>query len=753
MRQHRKSRLFKAYEVVCFTVLSCLACVSLATLAVWLDLSTAKKAFDERAVSLQRTLAHQFGNTDTILTSLAGLHHSSAKLDAYEFAGQARELLAAYPFVSAILQADMLATKDRASFEEHMRSNGFLQFRLREHKKNGGSAPSRDRSFLLPIVVIEPFGPILASLVGLDLLSSRRLADAAETAIASGRVAVADAVVLPNLGKNVLIFKAFYLGHSLPVTEELRKAQASGVIALVLEPQQFFEKLVHEYGDLELGFFAAVDGHTEVENPLFSRIPARSGHRLPFVEPFVSRIPVTENSASFVLTIRSFPTFGQIRYWFVVLLVTIGALGCGFFGLAIWNKRVGQLRSQEDERILRDNEQKFRDYAEIASDWFWSTDKDLRFDSPSNDPIRASALKFQALLDGVYNVDAIQIDGNAAESLLADLKNRRPFRDVRYRYADREGHAKWSAVSGKPVFDGNGEFCGYRGTGRDVTSETEARLGLMKSKEEAEIANRSKSEFVANMSHELRTPLNAIIGFSEMLQAEVLGPLGSERYRNYANDICNSGRHLLSLINDILDLSKVESGVDDLYEEEMDVAEVVRTLMVLVRPHAEKGKVELQLDIQDGLPKLLADERKIKQILVNILSNAIKFTRSGGLVSLRVSHTEPGPFEFHARDNGIGMTPDEVEKALLKFGQIDSDLNRKYNGTGLGLPLSKALTELHGGVLEIDSTKGHGTTVTVRMPAYRVMTVRSADAPACAARASKPTLHQAKKIADSSNAA
>jgi signal transduction histidine kinase len=175
--------------------------------------------------------------------------------------------------------------------------------------------------------------------------------------------------------------------------------------------------------------------------------------------------------------------------------------------------------------------------------------------------------------------------------------------------------------------------------------------------------------------------------------------------------------------------------------------------MVLVRPHAEKGKVELQLDIQDGLPKLLADERKIKQILVNILSNAIKFTRSGGLVSLRVSHTEPGPFEFHARDNGIGMTPDEVEKALLKFGQIDSDLNRKYNGTGLGLPLSKALTELHGGVLEIDSTKGHGTTVTVRMPAYRVMTVRSADAPACAARASKPTLHQAKKIADSSNAA
>jgi PAS domain S-box-containing protein len=411
----------------------------------------------------------------------------------------------------------------------------------------------------------------------------------------------------------------------------------------------------------------------------------------------------------------------------VILLVVIGACGCGFLGLAIWNKRVGLLRSQEDERILRENQEKFRDYAEIASDWFWSTDETMHFDYSSHDSDKSSARHLQSLLTGDVLDGAVEIDPSVARQLAENLRQRQPFRDVRYSYTCRTGKAKWWAVSGKPVFTSNGAFYGYRGTGRDVTTETEARLALIKSKEEAEIANRSKSEFVANMSHELRTPLNAIIGFSEMLHSEVLGPLGADRYRNYASDIRDSGRHLLSLINDILDLSKVESGVDDLYEEEIVVANVVRSLMVIVKPHAEKGGVNLHLEIDDAMPKLLADERKIKQVLVNILSNAIKFTRAGGGVSLSIHFDENWGFTFRTRDNGIGMTPGEVEKAFLKFGQIDSDLNRKYDGTGLGLPLSKALTELHGGVLEIESIKGEGTTVTVRLPASRVVSVRRCD--------------------------
>lgn len=727
MRQNSKRWLFKTYEVAGFIVLSCLACVSLATLAVWLDLSTAKNAFDERAGSLQRTLAHQFGNTDTILTSLAGLHHSNDNLNSYEFAGQARELLSAYPFVSAIVQADVLERKDREQFEERMRENGFVEFTLREYRGLDRPTSNQTHASLLPIVVLEPFDPVLTPLVGYNVLSNPRLANAVAAAIASDRVAISDAVVIPNVGDSIFIFKAFYLGHTSPDTVDLRKAQASGVIAVILEPQRFFEQLVAEYSDLDFSFLAMKAGTIGFDRPLYEHDPVRKGTRLPFVESFVSRIPITGNHASFALEVRSFPTLGQIRIWLVVLLVVVGASGCGFLGLAIWNKRVGQLRSQEDERILRENQEKFRDYAEIASDWFWSTDETLRFNYSSHDMSRASARHLQALLNGFDSADSVQIDPIVAQQLSVSLRERRPFRDIRYRYTDRRGQAKWWAVSGKPVIAGNDQFCGYRGTGVDVTIETEARLALIRSKEEAEIANRSKSEFVANMSHELRTPLNAIIGFSEMLQSEVLGPLGADRYRNYATDIRDSGRHLLSLINDILDLSKVESGVDDLYEDEIVIADVVRSLIVLVKPHATKGNVELSLDIQDNLPKLLADERKIKQILVNVLSNAIKFTRAGGTVTLRIRYTVEGGFAFEAEDNGIGMTPGEVDKALLKFGQIDSDLNRKYDGTGLGLPLSKALTELHGGFLEIISAKNEGTTVIIRLPASRTVTVPRCD--------------------------
>jgi len=386
----------------------------------------------------------------------------------------------------------------------------------------------------------------------------------------------------------------------------------------------------------------------------------------------------------------------------------------------MWNKCAAQARSLEDEQTLRENEQRFRDYAEIASDWFWSADRDLRFDYFSEQPGVATAAHLQTLLGGeMDNVEGITLEPAVARRYFTKLRARRAFRDIRYSFEDGHGQTRWWSVSGKPVFDSDGTFLGYRGTGRDITAEAEARIDLQRSKDEAEIANRAKSEFIANMSHELRTPLNAIIGFSEIIATETRGSHAIEDYREYAGDIHASGQHLLSLINDILDLSKVESGLDELYEEAIDLPEVVRSLIVLLNQHAQKGEVALQVELQENLPALHADQRKIKQILVNLLSNAIKFTRPGGLVSLHAECESSGSYVFRITDTGIGMTPDEVKAALLKFRQIDSDLNRKYDGTGLGLPLSLALIELHGGTLEITSEKGRGTTVTVRLPAER----------------------------------
>ena len=234
----------------------------------------------------------------------------------------------------------------------------------------------------------------------------------------------------------------------------------------------------------------------------------------------------------------------------------------------------------------------------------------------------------------------------------------------------------------------------------------------------AETANQAKSEFLANMSHELRTPLNAIIGFSEVINRGMFGPL-SERYRSYGGDIFDSGNHLLKLINEILDLSKLEAGHFELHEENVDIAAVIGTSKRLIEAQAEKAKVRLTEAIEDDLPLVRADERRMRQILINILSNAVKFTPEGGLVRVQSAVTDAG-LVISVSDTGIGMSPEEIPKALEPFGQIDSTISRKYEGTGLGLPLAKHLVELHGGKLTVESALNVGTTVTIVLPAERV---------------------------------
>jgi len=236
----------------------------------------------------------------------------------------------------------------------------------------------------------------------------------------------------------------------------------------------------------------------------------------------------------------------------------------------------------------------------------------------------------------------------------------------------------------------------------------------------AETANRTKSEFLANMSHELRTPLNAIIGYSEIIKKGMFGPL-SERYREYSSDIFDSGTHLLALINDILDLSKLEAGQFELQEEDVDLSAAIRAAMHLIETTAEKSKVRVSVAPGTDAPLLVrADDRRLRQILINLLSNAVKFTPEGGRVRVSTAVTSQG-VAIAVSDTGIGMTPDHIAKAIEPFRQIDSKLSRKYEGTGLGLPLAKHLVELHGGMLIIESKVNVGTTVTATLPLERIV--------------------------------
>lgn len=284
------------------------------------------------------------------------------------------------------------------------------------------------------------------------------------------------------------------------------------------------------------------------------------------------------------------------------------------------------------------------------------------------------------------------------------------------------GALLWRHV-GNPIVDsatilfGTGAYAlAARHVGGLATGQLMLRFDLSVAGEAAEAANRAKAEFIANMSHELRTPLNAIIGFSELMKSQAFGPLGDKKYLEYADDIQESGSHLLDIINDILDLSKFEVGKMDLHEGPVNSARIIESSTHLLKESAERGGVTLRSVVPENTPYIHGDERAIKQILINLLSNAIKFTPLGGEVVVEIKAGPNGTTFLTVRDSGIGMAPEDIPTALTPFGQIDASFARKFEGTGLGLPIVKSLVEQHGGEFRLTSELGVGTTATAVFP-------------------------------------
>jgi signal transduction histidine kinase len=239
--------------------------------------------------------------------------------------------------------------------------------------------------------------------------------------------------------------------------------------------------------------------------------------------------------------------------------------------------------------------------------------------------------------------------------------------------------------------------------------------------DEAELANRAKSSFLANMSHELRTPLNAILGFSEVMKDQHLGPVQNQRYLSYVNDIHTSGHHLLAIINDVLDLAKIEAGkmnVDN--AAQFELRPVLESSLTMLKGLGEKYGVTVYNELPEDGVELKAVERMVRQIVINLVGNAIKFTPAGGAVFLSGRQRADGCYEIAVRDTGVGMTEKEMIHALMPFGQNDNRFTGKHDGTGLGLPLAKAMLELHGGELTMASVPEMGTIVTMIFPACRI---------------------------------
>jgi PAS domain S-box-containing protein len=371
--------------------------------------------------------------------------------------------------------------------------------------------------------------------------------------------------------------------------------------------------------------------------------------------------------------------------------------------------------------VLRRSEQRLRSLVQNGSDVIVVVSALGRITYASSSSMRILGWPSE-LLTGKFFVDlTIPADRKTGQELLATIV-RQPMANTvgSLELILADGHTRPFEIIGNDLSDDTA-VRGIVMNLRDISERRRVEKELRDARDKAEAASRAKSAFLANMSHELRTPLNAIIGFSELIINEGFGPIGNARYADYVRDINTSGSHLLGIINNILDLSKAEANRLELRDDLVDVAEAAAMSVTTIREQATRDNLQILIDIPAEFPLLRADEGKLRQILINILSNAVKFTKAGGYIALKAVLGPEGGMALTITDSGIGMPREKIAVAMEPFGQVDSALNRRYEGTGLGLPLTKRLVELHDGTLELDSEPGWGTRVKMAFPAARVV--------------------------------
>ncbi len=328
----------------------------------------------------------------------------------------------------------------------------------------------------------------------------------------------------------------------------------------------------------------------------------------------------------------------------------------------------------------------------------------------------------EALITGLTDISAqLYVDQRRRDEFRTQMQTNDVVTDFVSEIYHRSGRRIWISENARAVRDWSGELLCYEGTVEDVTEKFEQDRALRVALRQAEIANKMKAAFLAAMSHELKTPLNAVLGFSEIIRDEILGPVGHEAYRDYAGDIHKSGSRLLTVINDVLDVSRLEGGLLTIEARPESVADVGDAAIAMARTLTQDER-RIQIDVPADMPTLHVDPRRLSQALGNLLANALKFTPENGQVRFIVRQQPDGSVLLQVQDTGIGMAEETIAAALEPFRQLDGSLARRFEGAGLGLSISKALAELHGGALSLASAVGEGTTVTIMLPASRVGT-------------------------------
>lgn len=390
------------------------------------------------------------------------------------------------------------------------------------------------------------------------------------------------------------------------------------------------------------------------------------------------------------------------------------AQGQATYGMAVCED-ISEIKQTRE--ALEESEERFRLMADAAPVSIFVTDTQPSCIYVNKSWLAYTGLTFEGSLGNKWR-NALHPDdlGSFMEIYLNAFEQQEPFHtEIRIRKAD--GAYGWLLTTGVPRYTSNGRFLGYIGTGIDITERKEAEASLQQAKLLAEEASRKKNEFLSLMSHELRTPLNAIIGYSEMLETGLAGGLNTQQ-QEFANYVSSSGYHLLNLINDLLDIAKIEAGKMQIHLEPVETEPLVRGIESMMTSLANSKDVTLSFQIQPGIETIRIDPGRFKQILINLISNAIKFNHPGGSVLVRLYRTGDAWLTCEVQDTGIGIPEDKVPELFSKFYQVDGTAARSYEGTGLGLALTKDLVELHGGHITIQSQEGIGSTFTFNLPLF-----------------------------------
>ncbi|MBL8706686.1 MAG: CHASE domain-containing protein [Rhodospirillales bacterium] len=642
---------------------------------------------------------------EQVLMGAAALYSSSDKVSREEWRlyVASQRIADRFPELQAIAFAEHVAREDMPTLVERMRQDGDDDFAIQ---------PPGARPLYTPTIFSEPETANGLALIGMDLQADLTRWQALTQATAANRPTLNSgrAVGTPPLEDPLRRLEIF--------VPAWRDGQVRGFAYAPLNVELFISTIANAAGsDLTLRLYDGILGQPGGLDPNQIR-ESRAislGGRLWTVD-------VVAKGRKAAATTRAMPS-----------LVIVAGATISFLLF---------LTARTFDRA-REGERRFRDYAQMATDWLWEHDRNLRFTYffKTRGGTRTDVTK--AVLGKTRREIAERI-GDAEELAALNRMERlmhagHSFTGFEYSIRTRAGGREFFRITAKPLRDLFGQIRGFRGTTQVVTGERRREQELRDAKAAAEAGSASKSRFLAMMSHELRTPLNAIIGFSEVIASQRFGPNAMARYADYAQTIHSSGQQLLELISQLLDMSKIEAGKLELEEEDLCAGDVIEDCVTLLSERAQEAGIALTPHLPSPAPVIRADRRALRQVLINLVSNAIKFTSRGGRVELGLQVNEDGTVAYRVADTGIGISAEAIARLFQPFQQADASITRKFGGTGLGLAISRALVEAHGGSLTLDSAPDRGTTAWVVLPA-----ARRAKEPAAAPQAAAPPRRAAR---------